>query len=91
MKSAYELAMERLNKEAPTIKLTADQKKRIAALESEYRAKIADREMFLQGQLKKAVEKEDAEAFAQLEKQLVLERRKLQEELETKRAQIRQD
>ncbi len=91
MKSAYELAMERLNKVAPTVKLTPVQKKRIAELESEYRAKIADREMFLQGQIQKAVEKQDAEAFAQLEKQLLLERRKFHEELETKRAQIRQD
>ena len=91
MKSAYELAMERLNKVAPTVKLTPVQKKRIAELESEYRAKIADREMFLQGQIQKAVEKQDAEAFAQLEKQLLLERRKFHEEIETKRAQIRQD
>ena len=91
MKSAYELAMERLNKVAPTVKLTPVQKKHIAELESEYRAKIADREMFLQGQIQKAVEKQDAEAFAQLEKQLLLERRKFHEEIETKRAQIRQD
>ena len=34
MKSAYELAMERLNKVAPTVKLTEEQKERIAELES---------------------------------------------------------
>src|SRR5258706_12257758 len=32
MKSAYELAMERLNKAAPTVKLTEQQKKEIAKL-----------------------------------------------------------
>ena len=43
MKSAYELAMERLNKQSPTIKLTEKQKKGIAELESKYKAKIAER------------------------------------------------
>ena len=51
MKSAYELAMERLNKTAPSKKLTDNQKKRIAELESEYKAKIADREIFLNGEI----------------------------------------
>ena len=34
MKSAYELAMERLNKKSPTVKLSAQQKREIAELES---------------------------------------------------------
>ena len=51
MKSAYELAMERLNKASPVVKLTNDQKKRLAELDAEYKAKIADREIFLSGQL----------------------------------------
>ena len=46
MKSSYELAMERLNKSAPTTKLTADQKKQLAELDSQYAAKIAQREIF---------------------------------------------
>ena len=33
MKSAYELAMDRLNKVAPSVTLTAEQKRRIAELE----------------------------------------------------------
>jgi len=41
MKSAYELAMERLNKSAPSVKLTAAQKKELAELDSQYAAKIA--------------------------------------------------
>ena len=35
MKSAYELAMERLQKQAPTVKLSAGQKAAIAELESQ--------------------------------------------------------
>ena len=47
MKSAYELAMERLSKESPSIKLTAAQKREIAELESKYKAKAAERELGL--------------------------------------------
>jgi hypothetical protein len=42
MKSAYELAMERLSKTSPTAKLSDKQKKQIAELESKYKAKIAE-------------------------------------------------
>ena len=51
MKSAYELAMERLNKQSPTIKLTDRQKTEIAELESRYKAKIAEREIALKDQI----------------------------------------
>ena len=90
MKSSYELAMERLNKTAPAVKLSEEQKKRIAELDSIYAAKIAEREIFLQGQLAKAIEAGDAEALEQLEKQLTSERRRLQSELEEKKEQVRE-
>src|SRR5439155_6104576 len=59
MKSAYELAMERLSKASPTVKLTAHQKKEIADLESRSAAKIAERELFIKGEIAKAVDKGD--------------------------------
>jgi hypothetical protein len=90
MKSAYELAMERLSKAAPAVKLTADQKKRLAELEAVYKAKIADREIFVQGELAKAVEKGDGEAIEQLEKQLISTRKSLQAELEEKKEKVRE-
>ena len=90
MKSAYELAMERLNKQSPAVKLTDDQKKRIAELEAEYKAKIADREIFIKGQITRAVDKGDYEAIEQLEKQLVSDRKSLQAELEEKKEKARQ-
>ena len=90
MKTAYELAMERLNKSAPTVKLTDRQKRELAELDAKYRAKIAEREIFLQGELEKAVGKGDAEAVAQLEKQLASDRRSLQAELEAKKDKVRQ-
>lgn len=90
MKSAYELAMERLNKQAPSVKLTAEQKARLADLDSLYKSKIADREILVKGQLQKAAEKGDAEAYEQLEKQLVSDRKTLNAELEEKKDRVRQ-
>jgi len=54
MKSAYELAMERLEKASPSLSLTEDQKKELAEVDSVYRAKIAEKELFLRNQIQKA-------------------------------------
>ena len=90
MKSAFELAMERLNKDSPTVKLTEEQKKQMAELDSKYAAKIAEREIFLKAEITKAVQKGDFEAMEQLEKQLVSTRKSLQVELEEKKEKLRQ-
>jgi hypothetical protein len=89
MKSAYELAMERLGKASPTIKLTDEQKKEIAELESKCVAKIAERELFLKGEIVKAIDKGDAEAVQQLEKQLRSDRKSLRAECEEKKESVR--
>jgi len=57
MKTAYELAMERLSKASPTVKLTDNQKKQLAELESQCSAKIAERELFIQGEINKAIDR----------------------------------
>jgi len=90
MKSAFELAMERLNKDSPTVKLTEEQKKQMAELDSKYAAKIAEREIFLKAEITKAVQKGDFEAMEQLEKQLVSTRKSLQVELDEKKEKLRQ-
>ena len=90
MKTAYELAMERLSKSSPGTKLTEQQKKELAELESRYRAKIAERELFVGGEREKAIDKGDFEAVEQLEKQLVSDRKSLQAELEEKKQKVRQ-
>jgi hypothetical protein len=87
MKTAYELAMERLSKNAPTVKLTDAQKKELAELDSKYAAKIAEREITLNAEIAKV-----AENFAEAESlrgKLVTERKKLQAELEDKKEQVR--
>ena len=89
MKSAYELAMERLNKTSPAIKLTADQKKQLAELDSKYAAKIAEREISMQDQINKLIAAGDVEKVEQLRQQLALERKSLQTELEEKKEKVR--
>jgi hypothetical protein len=90
MKSAYELAMERLNKASPTIKITEEQKKQLGEIESKYKAKIAEREIFLNGEMARAREKGDFEALDQLEKQLVSDRKSIDAEKEEKKEKVRQ-
>jgi hypothetical protein len=90
MKSAYELAMERLNKTAPMAKLTAEQKKAIAELDSKYAAKIAEREIFLKDKISKAAIDGNMEEMVELEQELARECRKFQNELEEKKEAVRE-
>ncbi|MBM3877197.1 MAG: hypothetical protein FJ386_10805 [Verrucomicrobia bacterium] len=91
MKSSFELAMERLAKQSPVAKLTDSQKRRLAELDAEYKAKIADREIFIRGKLQEAADKGDAEAFEQLQKQLVSDRKSAAAELEERKEQVRNE
>ncbi len=90
MKTAYELAMERLSKNSPATKLTAEQKKEIAELESKTAAKIAERDLFLKDEIVKAIDRQDNAAVEQLEKQLVSERKALRAGLEEQKDKVRQ-
>ena len=89
MKSAYELAMERLEQASPSIALTEEQKKEIAKVDSVYRAKIAEKELFLKDQIRKAQLAGQIEELESLEKQLASEIRGLQEECEAKKEKLR--
>ena len=88
MKSAYELAMERLEKKEPTKKLSEKQKASIAEINSLYGSKIAERETFLQGELVKERAKGDFEAVAQIQDQLARDVRRLHAEWEEKKAAV---
>ncbi len=89
MKSSYELAMERLNKSAPTVKLTPAQKKDIAELESQYAAKIAGREIAMKDEIAKLTAAGELEKVETVQQQLASERKKLQGELEDKKERVR--
>ena len=91
MKSAYELAMERLEKASPSLSLTEDQKKELADADSVYRAKIAEKELFLKNQILKAQGAGKSEEVDSLEKQLASEVRRLHEECEAKKQKLRNE
>ena len=90
MKSAYELAMERLEKKAPSVALTDEQKAQIAEVDSSFRARIAEKELFLKDEIRKARGGAAANEVEALEKQLTIEVRRLQEDCEEKKEKLRQ-
>ena len=89
MKSAYELAMERLQKASPSLSLTEEQKKELAEIDLKYRAKIAEKELFLNEQIRKAQAGGKVEEVESLEKQLASEIRRLQQEYEAAKEKLR--
>jgi uncharacterized protein YydD (DUF2326 family) len=89
MKSAYELAMERLGKTQPIVALSDDQKKRLADVDSTYRAKIAERELFLRDEIRKAQTARNLEDVEKLEKQLTSEIARLRKDCEAKKEKLR--
>jgi len=90
MKSAYELAMERLEKASPSLSLTEDQKKEISEVDSVYRAKIAEQELFLKNQIRNAQTARKLEEVESLERQLASKIRRLQNECEAKKEKLRE-
>ena len=89
MKSAYELAMERLAKGQPIVTLTDDQKKQLAEIDSTFKARIAEKELFLKGEIAKAQASGKFEDVESLEKQLRTEIRRLREDCEAKKEKLR--
>lgn len=89
MKSAYELAMERLQKGSPTITLTPEQKAELAEIDSSFNAKIAERKIFLTDQITKAAAAGKFDDVESLEKQLMADVRRLQEDCEQKKEKLR--
>jgi hypothetical protein len=89
MKSAYELAMERLQKSSPSAALTAEQKAELAEVDSSFNAKIAERKIFLTDQIRKAVAAGKFDEVESLEKQLTADVVRLQQDCEQKKEKLR--
>jgi len=90
MKSAYELAMERLEKSDPSkSSLNNEQKKQLAELRDLYKAKIAERQVFLEGKIKAETRTGNREEAEAITRQLRDERIRLEEEMEAKAEKIR--
>ena len=81
--------MERLEKKAPTVALTAEQKAQIAEIDSTFKARIAERELFLKGEITKAQTAGNLEEAESLQKQLTIDLRRLQEDAEARKDKLR--
>jgi hypothetical protein len=91
MKSAYELAMERLSKSDPdaVAPLTTEQKERLAEIDRVYKGKIAEREIFLKQKLDKAMSAGKMEEIDQVRKQIGSERTRFEEDRESEKERVR--
>ena len=91
MKSAYELAMERLQASDPDAgkPLTSEQKTRLAEIDRVYQSKIAEREIFLKQQLDTTLAASNWEEAEKIKKQLAGERARFAEEKEEAKERVR--
>ncbi|HET9418474.1 MAG TPA: hypothetical protein VFO30_03960 [Chthoniobacterales bacterium] len=89
MKSAYELAMERLEKNQPSVALTAEQKQQIAEIDSSYKAKIAEKELLLRDEIRKAQTAGNFEEAEKIEQQLASEVKRLRDDCDAKKEKLR--
>lgn len=89
MKSAYELAMERLGASSPATKLTASQKTRLAELESVYKAKLAQEDLACREELTQLASDPDPSKAEQRRLLYLDQKRRLETELEDKKERIR--
>ncbi len=91
MKSAYELAMERLNASDPgrTKPLSAAQKAALAGIDARFKAKIAEREIFLRKALEETLHRGEAEEAEKIRGRIVGERARLEEERESEKNRVR--
>ena len=91
MKSAYELAMERLAKSDPNADrpLTAEKKARLAEIDRVYQGKLAEREIFLKKQLDEVLAAQKFDDVKKIKEQLASERSRLDEEREAEKERVR--
>ncbi len=82
--------MERLAKDSPQPSLTAEQKAQLAEIDSKYRAKIAEKEVFLKAEISKAAASGRFTEVQELEDQLRRELRRLEAEREEAKEKVRQ-
>jgi hypothetical protein len=91
MKSAYELAMERLAKSDPDAArpLSKEQKQRLAEIDRVYQGKIAEREIFLKQQLNTELAAQKFDEADKVRQQIASERTRLEEERDEEKERVR--
>ena len=90
MKSAYELAMERLGDKGAS-NLNDEQKKQLGEIDEKFRAKIAEREVFLNGLIAEAQAQANYQEIQQLNEQLTRETAKFRDQCESEKEKLRSD
>lgn len=92
MKSAYELAMERLNSEDPQEKtLTDEQKLALSEIDEKYRAKAAEREIFLEQKLGDTISKGEMQEAEAIRRQISNEKNRIKDECEAAKDKVRDE
>lgn len=89
MKSAYELAMERLAESGPVVSVTDEQRAEIGAIDDRFRAKIAERELFLNDLIAKALGSGNYHEIPELKSQLARDVAGLRTECEAAKDKVR--
>lgn len=90
MKSAYELAMERLQESDPDKQpVTDEMRKALAAVDEKFDAKVAERKIFLTQTLATATANQDLQEVELIQKQISNEKARLEEERENAKDKIR--
>ncbi len=93
MKSAWELAMERLDAEDPDLgkALTDEKKAELAEIDAKFDAKIAERKIFLEKALSEAAAQGNAEEIENVQRQIADETTRLEEDRERSKEKARAD
>tara|TARA_B100000959_G_scaffold170969_1_gene179010 strand:- start:1296 stop:1604 length:309 start_codon:yes stop_codon:yes gene_type:complete len=93
MKSAWELAAERLDAEDPDLgkALTDEKKAELAELDAKFDAKIAERKIFLEKALSEAGDQGDVEEIEKLQRQIADETMRLEDDRERAKEKARSD
>ena len=91
MKSAYELAMERLAKSDPDANrpLSAEKKKQLAEIDRVFKGKIAEREIFLKQQLNTELAAQKYTEADKVRQQMASEKTRLEEERDEEKERVR--
>jgi len=89
MKSAYELAMERFGDDDVSKPLTDYQKAEIAEIDMKYKAKTAERKIFLGKSLADALASGDEEGAEKIRRQIAEETTSLEEDAERAKERVR--
>ena len=89
MKNAYELAMERFGDDEDSKPLTDDQKTEIAEIDVKYKAKTAERKIFLEKSLADTLASGDEEGAEKIRRQIAEETTSMEEDTERAKERVR--